>query len=66
VAVMDPAGGFNMLGTILVLAGVTGFVLSLVAGVIKLIIGGFVILGSALMSCLVVALGGLIILWTNL
>ena len=65
-AVMDPAGGFDMLGTILVLAGVTGFVLSLVAGVIKLIIAGSVILGSALLSCLVVALGGLIILWTNL
>ena len=63
---MDPAGGFDMLGTILVLAGVTGFVLSLVAGVIKLIIAGSVILGSALLSCLVVALGGLIILWTNL
>ena len=63
---MDPAGGFDMLGTILVLAGVTGFVLSLVAGVIKLIIAGSVILGSALLSCLVVALGGLIILWTSL
>ena len=55
-----------MLGTILVLAGVTGFVLSLIAGVIKLLLGGFVILGAALLSCLVVALGGLIVLWTNL
>lgn len=55
-----------MLGTILVLAGVTGFVLSLVAGAIKLIVAGSVILGSALLSCLVVALGGLIILWTSL
>lgn len=65
-AVMDPAGDFDMLGTILVLAGVTGFVLSLISGVIKLIIAGSIILGSALLSCLVVALGGLIILWTNL
>ena len=63
---MGLVGGFSMLGTILVLAGVTGFVLSLIAGVIKLIIAGSVILGAALLSCLVVALGGLIILWTSL
>lgn len=55
-----------MFGTILVLAGVTGFVLSLIAAVIKLLFSGFIILGIALLSCLVVALGGLIILWTSL
>lgn len=55
-----------MLGTIIVLVGATGFVLSLMAGAISLIVGGSYILGAALLSILLVAAGGLIVVWTSL